>query len=103
MNKATLYVGLFDKDTKAQRFTSVEALKIAQTIVLSHVEGATISESHGIYKHDDGSVVVEPSLRIEISTENPDVIASRLSRDLKVALNQESVLVEISDTQTSFQ
>ena len=102
MQKHTLYVGLFDKDTKAQRFTTLEAYKVAETVVLNYAGGATISEACGIYKHDDGTVVTEPSLRIELA--GLDAVTIKTIIDgLKLSLNQESVMVEVSQSAVSFE
>jgi hypothetical protein len=98
--KLTFYVGLLDKDTKVQRFTTVEAFKIVERVTADHFGGGTISESTGIYKHDDGTVVVEPSLRIEVYATCGHADYVEL---LKAVLNQESILVERADVVYSFE
>lgn len=106
MNKLTFYVGLFDKDTKIQRFTTTEAYKIVERFTAETFGGGTISESTGIYRHDDGTVVVEPSLRIEVYTQperlNERLAVSEFIATLKKVLNQESILVEESQIQYDF-
>ena len=99
MTKYTFYVGLFDKDTKVQRFTTVEAYKIVERITADYFGGGTISESTGIYRHDDGTTIVEPSLRIEVYA---DRAHSRYVEELKLLLNQESILVECTEIQYQF-
>lgn len=101
MQKTTLYIGLFDKETKRQRFTTLEAYKLVESIVLSQLDGATISESTGIYKHIDGTVVIEPGLRIELLYTTPEKVGAIVGA-IKVALNQESILVEETDVTVNF-
>lgn len=64
--KHTLYIGLNDKDTKKQEIDTLEAVKIATNIICRIVDGCTIYNATGIYHHDDGQIVIENSLRIEI-------------------------------------
>ena len=66
MKKFTLYLGLNDKETKTQKIGTLEAYKICNNILLNYTEGATVFEANGIYKHEDGSFVVEKTLRIEL-------------------------------------
>lgn len=88
--KHTLYVGLNDKITKTQKIDTVEAYKIAENILLNTCGGATIYNAMGIYRHDDGSIITENSLRIEIwSCDENNVL--RAAQLLKTALNQESI------------
>lgn len=98
MQKYTLYLGLFDKDTKVQKFTTLEAYKMVESLTSNHFDGATISESHGVYRHDDGTVVVEPSLRIELYTESLGSFPAML----KQLFNQESILIEKSKVDVEF-
>lgn len=96
-----LYLGLNDKDTKLQKYDIVEAYKVANSIVLSHCEGATIYNGNGIYKHENGQVVVEQTLIIEISGASESSVASVIE-DLKRVFNQECVLVEKSASSRAF-
>ena len=96
-----LYLGLNDKDTKMQKYDILEAYKIANNIVLSHCEGATIYNGNGVYKHENGQVVVEQTLIIEISGADESRVASVIG-ELKSAFNQECVLVEKSASSRAF-
>lgn len=93
MNKSTLYVGLNDKDTKRQEVSTVEAFKIIQNIVMSLSDGCTIFEADGVYKHDNGEIVVEKSLKVELYGIMEDVVY-RIITHLKKALNQESIILQ---------
>lgn len=93
--KHTLYIGLNDKDTHAQVIQTVEAYKVVYNLLQAvGYQGATISESTGLYIHEDGSVVTEKSLRVEIlfgDTGRTD----QLIAQLKAALNQESIALQV--------
>ena len=90
MKNYCLIVGLNDKDTKRQEITTDEARALLAGIVLDYSDGATFTECAGIYKHADGSIVIEKSIKIEIAgitKENALHIAERA----KIALNQEAI------------
>ena len=93
INKFTLYMGLNDQDSKRQEISTIEAYKITTNMLAANFGGGTIFEAEGIYKHDDGSVVIEKTLRIEILfAELPAVRA--FVADLKKVFNQESIAVQ---------
>ena len=99
IEKVTLYLGLNDKDTKQQKFTKVESYKLLESILKIKGIDATISESTGLYHHEDSTLVIEESLRIEIlffesKKENKTRILD-LIQTLKVAFNQESVAMQV--------
>ena len=65
--KATIFVGLNDKESKLQEVTTLDAAKFIQREIVKEFEGGTISEATGIYRHQDGSgFVVENTLKVEI-------------------------------------
>lgn len=93
MEKFTLYLGLNDKDTKTQKINTLEAYKIVTNLLAADFGGGTIYEARGIYKHDDGTIVAEMTLRIELlfttRAQVLDLIAT-----LKKLFNQESVALQ---------
>ena len=96
MKKFTLYIGLNDKDTKVQVISTIEAYKVVSNIIAKDFGGGTIFEAQGIYKHDDGKIVFEKTLRIEILfAEEPQIKA--LVAELKKIFNQESIAVQVED------
>lgn len=93
IKKFTLYLGLNDKDTKQQEIATVEAYKIVSNLISSDFNGGTIFEAKGIYKHENGEIVTETTLRIELLfTEAIKVKA--LCDTLKKLFNQESIAVQ---------
>ncbi len=94
--KFTLYVGLNDKDTKMQKISTVEALKIATNICMKVTDGCTFYEADGVYKHEDGTYVVEKTLKIELMFIDIETVKN-IVETLKLVLNQESVVVQIEE------
>jgi len=93
IKKFTLYLGLNDKDSKQQEIATVEAYKIVSNLISSDFDGGTIFEAKGIYKHENGEIVTETTLRIELLfTEAIKVKA--LCDTLKKLFNQESIAVQ---------
>ena len=97
MKKFILYVGLNDKDAKEQKIGIIEAYKIIENIIIPKTSGYTISEALGYYRHEDGTITTEKSLRVEILfVEKPLII--EICKTLKMAFNQESIAVEEVNT-----
>lgn len=93
MEKFTLYLGLNDKDTKKQEVATLEAYKIVNNVVNSYCDGATIYECQGIYKHDNGEIVFEKTLKIELMFVDRLTVIS-VVKDLKKIFNQESIMLQ---------
>lgn len=101
MKKYTICVGLFDKDSKRQEISTIDAFKIASNLFIRHTGGATITEGCGIYTHDDGTIVMEPSLVCMVYGATLEQIKTVASA-LKDALNQESVAIETAEVNSMF-
>ena len=93
MEKFTLYLGLNDKDAKTQKIGTLEAYKICMNILKQYTEGATIFEANGMYKHENGTIVVEKTLRIELLFIDKDIVG-KIVKELKAIFNQESIAVQ---------
>lgn len=91
MKKITLYVGLNDKDTKVQKIDTQEANKITMNIITSYTDGATIYNATGIYKHEDGTIVLENTLKIELYEVSDEALTAIIDT-LKRTLNQEAII-----------
>ena len=89
-------MGLNDKDSKMQQISTLEAYKVVSNILANDFGGGTIFEAEGIYKHENGTVVIEKTLRIEILFAD-EVDVRRLVQNLKKIFNQESIAVQIED------
>ena len=94
-------VGLFDQKSKKQEIRTEDALEAVTRYVIDHCGGGTITMGNGVYTHEDGTVVVEPSIIIKIVGSKFEQIG-KLVEDIKVFLNQESVLVEMVEKKYCF-
>lgn len=93
VKKFTLYLGLNDKDTKVQEVSTIEAYKIVSNLISADFDGGTIYEARGIYKHDNGTIVTETTLRIELLFADASQVHT-LCNTLKKMFNQESIAVQ---------
>ena len=99
MTEHIITVGLFDKDSKRQEISTLDAYKVITNLFCAAGLCATILEAQGVYKHDNGEVVIEPSLRIECAGATIEQVKPVIFQ-IKAALNQESIMykrVEHSD------
>lgn len=103
MIKHILTIGLFDKETHKQEIEKTEAIKTVIETIFNHGFCATVfSEGiYGIYTHEDGSRVIEPSLRVEIADIESDKILP-LIHELGNAFNQESIMWETQNHPIAF-
>lgn len=93
-------IGLLDKDTKKQEVTTTKALDIISDIIAANTQGATIYNATGIYTHENGEQVKEPSIKIETTEETPRLINAL--KELKAILNQESIFRVVTQTTEDF-
>lgn len=101
MTKYTLYIGLNDKDTKTQRIDTVEASKIVQNVLTDTTGGGTIYSATGVYRHDNGAVVIENTLRVELVAVAMEAVHGAIDI-IKAALNQESIILQTENVQSVF-
>ena len=95
MTRYTLTIGLFDKDTKRQKISTDIAIRIVSDLVVNVIGYGTIHNGNGIYTHNNGSIVIEPSIVFFVDGEKDlkDKVKT-LAWQIKKALNQESVMLE---------
>lgn len=94
-------MGLNDKDTKTQKIDTLEAFKIVTEYITSILDGCTIYNAQGVYKHDNGDIVIENTLRIELFTDNMQKV-DQIIDTLKRLFNQESIIKQIEHVNTAF-
>lgn len=100
--KYTLFIGLNDKDTKTQLVTNQDAKRIVLNAVFaSGLDGCTINEVTGFYKHQDGQTVIENTLQVLIYTDNENGIYNA-ANDIKILLNQETIIIEKTSIESIF-
>jgi len=101
MTKTTICIGLLDQDTKHQEITTIDAFKITANIFAQTTGGATITEGTGVYTHEDGTVVIEPTLVCTIYGAD-EMQIEKAATMAKVALNQEAVTMETVESNSRF-
>ena len=103
MRRYTLTIGLFDKDTKKQKFSHALARNIVSQLITETIGYGTIYNGDGIYTHVNGEVVVEPSIVFFVDGEKDlkDKVKN-LAWQIKKALNQESVMLEETAVKMEF-
>lgn len=104
MTQTLLTVGLFDKDTCKQEISTTDARATLDEILLNRygLYAYTMLDCYGCYTMRAGQVVHEPSIRIEIVTESAIDNLAGMIRDIKAALNQESIMCEVTQKQIAF-
>lgn len=106
MHEYMLTVGLFDKDTKKQMVETNAAKEALDNILIKKygMFAYTMMDCQGVYTMDsDGSLVHEPSIRIELVVDEciNDTIRA-IVNDIKTELNQESVMVKHTEADIDF-
>ena len=104
MNKLT--IGLFDQDTEKQEISTPDAKNIIAEILIEKfgIFAFTMMECSGVYKMEStGRIVCEPSIRVEIATNNTLMsvydeltVIDAIIQELKKELNQETIMHETS-------
>jgi hypothetical protein len=106
ISKATIFVGLNDKESKLQEISTLDAAKFIQREIVKEFEGGTISEATGIYRHQDGTgFVVENTLKVEIlffgasRDQAREAVIPFINR-VKIFLNQETVALQLEEIES---
>lgn len=96
-------VGLFDKDAHVQTKSKQYFLDVIEREICARNFCATIFSDGitGIYRHEDGTIVREPSIRIEIAGPKRAEILPMLRTFCEV-FNQETVLYKMQKQKYSF-
>lgn len=90
MRKAYYYIGSHNVTHE------LEVQKIEQ-VVSKYFDGFTAFEVIGYWKGQR-----ERTLKVEIVTEENDAVLARVGKELRVALEQESVMLEITESNCAF-
>jgi hypothetical protein len=108
MHEYTLTIGLFDKDTEKQEISTEAARRIISDVLINSYDifAYTMLDAAGVYKmQSTGAIVREPSIRLEIVTEEAiDDKIRAIVNTLKDAahLNQESIMVKHTTAPITF-
>jgi hypothetical protein len=91
--KYTLYIGLNDKDTYAQKISDIEAEKKVSAIALKYVDDFTQYRGKGAYKDEKGEITQENTLIFTFYSATDQQMKGIMDEVLK-ELNQNTVLIE---------
>lgn len=102
MTTINLYIGLNDKDTKQQEISNLDAkARISSILFFYCPNGFTLQECQGMYRHEDGTVVCENTIKVTLF--NYEFIGiSNVINEIKHEFNQESVATEYLETTVNF-
>lgn len=101
MKKYIAFIGLNDKDSKAQEISTLDAYKIVSNLACKFIGYGTITEARGIYTHENGEIVEEITLRCEFSGADLEAV-HKFAHAAKIALNQESIGLEEVESNFDF-
>ncbi len=93
MKTYELILGLGDKKTRQQKYSTIEAYKIVNNLICSRFGGGTIYENRGVYTYENGQIVVETSLRICLPFTNDEAVKV-FADNLKEMFDQETVIIQ---------
>ena len=101
MTTINFYIGKFDKLTHKQELSNEYMLNAIHKILTRRgVLGYTVTSCKGCYTHTNGTIVREPSYRVTVC--NTTIPIQIICNELKLALNQESILVEVYDSTVQY-
>ena len=93
MTTTNFYIGKFDKTTYKQELSNEFILNaIHKALTKRGVEGYTVTSCKGCYTHTNGTIVREPSYKVTVVDISLPI--QIICNELKLALNQECILVE---------
>lgn len=102
MKKYTYYLWLSDKDSKVQYFPTESALDEVRNWVMEQLGGGSVSTCQWLFMHDDGTKIVENTIKIESLWVQDEKVFIDFAKHLKAYYNQESVLMEVSEVDARF-
>lgn len=99
------YIGLKDKDTKDYKYSRDRMINTILDVLKDYYEGFTLQECKGCYTHHtdiDDDVIIEDSIKVTVFTTVGQSHIEEVCEELKEALNQECIAVEVRRSCISF-
>lgn len=101
MTTINFYIGKLDKLTHKQELSNEYILNAIHKIITKRgVLGYTVTSCKGCYTHANGTIVREPSYKVTVC--NMDLPIQIICNELKLQLNQESIMVEVYNSTVQF-
>lgn len=102
MIKYNIYIGLNDKDSKKQEISTRRARQeVIKILNNNNITGLTMYEVSGVFKHEDGAMTFEKSLKVELLEVKEEEVKKSIN-ELKTALNQECIMLEKEEKEVNF-
>ena len=102
MIKYNIYIGLNDKDSKKQEISTRRARQeVIKILNNNNITGLTMYEVAGVFKHEDGAMTFEKSLKVELLEVKEEEVKKSIN-ELKTALNQECIMLEKEEKEVNF-
>ena len=92
VNRYQIMVGLNDKRTRRQEFSTEQFQKILSSVCKGYHVAFSVNDLHGGYFHDDGMFISENSLCLTLIGPSDEMV-DEIAKDLCAFFRQESVLV----------
>ncbi|MBQ6018644.1 MAG: hypothetical protein IJL26_00560 [Clostridia bacterium] len=100
-NQTTIYVGLNDADTGAQRFDTEKYVSILKNVCRGYRVAFSVHRINGGYFHEDGRYTEENTLCLTLMDIPADTV-TEIAKDLCAFFHQESVMVTTSPCSVVF-
>lgn len=101
MKTYQIALGLNDRETKVQKYSTLEAYKIVTNLICAKFGGGSVFEGRGVYTHENGQIISETTLFIMIAGAERSAVMA-FCAELREMFNQESVMLSERDEITSF-
>ena len=99
--QSTIYIGLNDADTGAQKFDTEKYLSILKNVCRNYQVPFSVHRIDGGYFHEDGRYAEENTLSLMLM-DVPEETVLEIAKDLCAFFHQESVLVTSSPCSAVF-
>ena len=90
--QSMLYIGLNDRETGEQKYSTEKYLSLLKTVCRSYHIPFSLSRMQGGYFHEDGRYVEEETLVLMMVNVPADTVRE-IAKDLCVFFNQESIMI----------
>lgn len=93
--QTTIYIGLNDRETGVQAFSTEKYLSILKSVCRSYQVAFSVYPINGGYFHEDGRYTEENTLVLMLMNIDEKIV-TEIAKDLCAFFNQESVMVTTS-------
>lgn len=97
-----IYLGCNNKYDNSNENLSTFTTKIVETILSNYEMGFSITKQLGGYIHQDGTYILEDSIKISVIGDIESHIVDEFISDLKKFFEQETILVSIEQVKTEY-